>query len=271
MAELTVSFVLYETPADEVMRAIDQVRASAPDAAIVLVDNSPDPARLPVMPIDSVTLIRPGQNLGYGAGHNLAFKLSEGGRYHAVLNTDLVYGPDVFPRLLAFMDANAGVGLSMPRVTYPDGSIQYLCRLLPHPLDIFGRGFFPHTRWTKTRNDRYESHHWTYDCVAQFPFLSGCFMMLRRSVLDEVGTFDERFFMYGEDVDLCRRIHQKHNTMFVPLTTVQHEYRSQAGGYRRTMSKIVNLTRYFNKWGWWLDADRDLINQVTMAEIQNQV
>ena len=271
MAELTVSFVLYKTPVDEVMRAIDQVRASAPDAVIVLVDNSPEPVRLPVASIAGVSLIRSSQNLGYGAGHNRAFKVSEGGRYHAVLNTDLVYGSDVFPRLLAFMDANAEVGLSMPRVTYPDGSIQYLCRLLPHPLDIFGRGFFPHTRWTKARNDRYEFRHWTYDRVAQFPFLSGCFMMLRRSVLDEVGTFDERFFMYGEDVDLSRRIHQKHKTMFVPLTTVQHEYRSQAGGYRRKISKIINLTRYFNKWGWWLDANRNYINKKTIAEIPNRV
>ena len=91
--------------------------------------------------MDRLTVLRPGRNLGYGAAHNLAFKLSEGGRYHAVLNTDLVYGPDVFPRLLEFMDAHNEVGLSMPRVIYPDGSIQHLCRLLPHPLDIFGGDF----------------------------------------------------------------------------------------------------------------------------------
>ena len=96
-------------------------------------------------------------------------------------------------------------------------------------------------------------------------------MMIRRSVLDDVGTFDERFFMYGEDADLSRRIHQQYRTMFVPLATVQHEYRSQAGGYRRMISKIVNLSRYFNKWGWWFDTNRDVLNNKTKAAMRNQV
>lgn len=268
MAGLTVSFVLYDTPAAEVARAIDQVRASAPEARIVLVDNSPQPNPVPPTHRDCVTLIRPGRNMGYGAGHNLAFPLSAADRYHAVLNTDLTYGDDVFPALIAFMDAHPDVGLTMPRVCYPDGSIQHLCRLLPHPLDVFGRGFLAGSRWTKARNDRYEFRDWSYANVAEFPFLSGCFMMLRRSVLAEVGGFDERFFMYGEDADLSRRITQRHRTMYVPFTMVQHEYRSQGGGYRRLISKIVNLSRYFNKWGWWFDGEREALNAKTVAAIQ---
>ncbi len=264
---LTVSFVLHATPADEVARAIDQVHASMPDARVVLVDNSPELNPLPAGYGDRATLIRPSRNLGYGAGHNLAFPLSAGDRYHAVLNTDLVYGPEVFPALIAFMDGHHDVGLAMPRVVYPDGSIQHLCRLLPHPLDVFGRGFLPGTRWTRTRNDRYEFRNWNYNEAAEFPFLSGCFMMLRRSVIDEVGGFDERFFMYGEDADLSRRITRAHRTMFVPVASVQHEYRSQRGGYRRLASKVINLSRYFNKWGWWFDRERDALNRKSVAAI----
>lgn len=268
MAELTVSFVLYNTAADEVVRAIDQVRASVPDARIVLVDNSPEPNPVPATHRNLVSLIRPGCNLGYGAGHNLAFVLSAEDDYHAVLNTDLVYSSDVFPALVAFMNARPDVGLAMPRVCYPDGSIQHLCRLLPHPLDVLGRGFLAGSKWTRRRNDRYEFRDWSYAEVAEFPFLSGCFMMLRRSVLDEVGGFDERFFMYGEDVDLSRRITKHHRTMFAPVATVQHEYRSQGGGYRRLISKVVNLSRYFNKWGWWYDRDRDVLNEKTVTAIK---
>lgn len=264
MAGLTVSFVLYNTPVEEVARAIGQVRTSVPDARIVLIDNSPDANPVPAL-CNEVVLIRPERNLGYGSGHNLAFPLSASDHYHAVLNTDLIYDRDVFPALIAFMDAHPDVGLSMPRVTYPDGSIQHLCRLLPHPLDVFGRGFMAGTRWTEARNDRYEFRKWSYAVPAEFPFLSGCFMMLRRSVLEEVGGFDERFFMYAEDADLSRRIARRHRTMFVPLATVQHEYRSQAGGYRRLVSKVVNLTRYFNKWGWWIDRERDALNEKAMA------
>lgn len=267
MGVLTVSFVLYKTDIAEVERAIDQVHASNPDARIILVDNSPDPLALAFDDRANIAVIRPDRNLGYGSGHNLAFALSKGDRYHAVLNTDLTYGAMVFPELIAFMDANPDVGLTMPRICYPDGSIQHLCRLLPHPLDVFGRGFFANAGWTRARNDRYEFRKWTYDSVAQFPFLSGCFMMLRRSVVDEVQGFDERFFMYGEDADLSRRIAQRHRTMFVPTAMVEHEYRSQGGGYRRLASKVVNLSRYFSKWGWWVDRERDEMNRKAIASL----
>lgn len=268
-ATLTVSFVIYNTPVREVERAVDQVRAGAPDAQIVMVDNSPVPNPLPPLLADAVAVIRPGRNLGYGSGHNLAFPLSTGDRYHAVLNTDLRYGADVFPALLAFMEAHSDVGLVMPRVVYPDGTIQHLCRLLPHPLDVFGRGFLPGSAWTRMRNNRYEFRDWHYAEPAEFPFLSGCFMMLRRSAIDAVGGFDERFFMYGEDADLSRRIGQRFRTMYAPVATVEHEYRSQGGGYRRQVSKVVNLSRYFNKWGWWIDRERDALNNRAIAEVNS--
>lgn len=267
MSRLTASFVLFRTPVDEIARAVAQVLNSVPDARILLVDNSPEANELPPLDCERVTTIRPGANIGYGSGHNLAFAQSADSDYHAALNTDLTYGPEVLPALLQFMDTRPDVGLTMPRVCYPDGSIQHLCRLLPHPLDIFGRGFLAGTRWVERRNDAYEFRKWDYANEKEFPFLSGCFMMLRRSVITEIGGFDERFFMYGEDVDLSRRINQRHRTIFFPHVTVLHEYRSQRGGFRRTMTKIINLSRYFNKWGWLNDRERDLINARTIRDV----
>jgi GT2 family glycosyltransferase len=252
---------------DEIARAVAQVQQSVADARIVLVDNSPEVNVLPSFSNDQVKVIRPGTNIGYGSGHNLAFAQSEENEYHAALNTDLTYGPEVLPTLLEFLDARPDVGLVMPRVCYPDGSIQHLCRLLPHPLDVFGRGFMAGTRWVERRNDVYEFRDWDYSSEKEFPFLSGCFMMLRRSVIAEVGGFDERFFMYGEDVDLSRRINRRHGTVFFPHVTVFHEYRSQSGGFRRKISKIINLSRYFNKWGWINDKERDLLNARTIGHV----
>lgn len=261
MSDLTVSFVLYRTPLTEVETAIAQVRSSHPEARIVLVDNSPIPNPLPLLHDRSIHVIRPGANVGYGSGHNLAFALSADSKYHAVLNTDLSFGQEAFPKLISFMERHPDAGLVMPRVCYPDGSIQYLCRLLPSPLDVFGRGFFSASRWVATRNDRYEFRTWNYASIADFPFLSGCFMLLRRSVIDEVGGFDERFFMYGEDVDLSRRIHARYRTVFFPDVTIVHEYRSLSKGWRNKFLKVANLSRYFNKWGWFFDKERKAINK----------
>jgi GT2 family glycosyltransferase len=267
MTRLTVSFVLFQTPVDEIARAVAQVQESISDARIVLVDNSPEPNAMPPLDLNRVTIIRSGANIGYGSGHNLAFVESGDGEYHAVLNTDLTYGPEVLPALLQFMDKRPDVGLVMPRICYPDGSIQHLCRLLPHPLDVFGRGFMAGMSWVKNRNDVYEFRNWDYSSEKQFPFLSGCFMMLRRSVVSEVGGFDERFFMYGEDVDLSRRIRRQHGTVFFPNVTAFHEYRSQRGGYDRMISKVINLSRYFNKWGWINDSERDVVNAWTINHV----
>ncbi|MEI5687905.1 glycosyltransferase [Sphingomonas kyungheensis] len=252
---------------DEIGRAVAQVQESFADASIILVDNSPEVSNIPIFNNNQVKVIRSGANIGYGSGHNLAFAESQESDYHAVLNTDLTYGSQVLPALLKFMDARPDVGLVMPRVCYPDGSIQHLCRLLPHPLDVFGRGFMAGTRWVERRNDAYEFRDWDYASEKEFPFLSGCFMVLRRSVVAEVGGFDERFFMYGEDVDLSRRINRRHRTIFFPHVTVYHEYRSQSGGFRRKISKIINLSRYFNKWGWIKDRERDQVNTWTIDHV----
>lgn len=252
---------------DEIARAVAQVRDSVVDAKILLVDNSPEANALPKFDSHQVKVIRSGSNIGYGSAHNIAFAESEKSKYHAALNTDLTYGIEVLPKLIKFMDERADVGLVMPRVCYPDGSIQHLCRLLPHPLDVLGRGFMAGTRWVEKRNNVYEFRDWDYASEKEFPFLSGCFMMLRRSVIAEIGGFDERFFMYGEDVDLSRRINQRYGTIFFPHVTVMHEYRSQSGGYRQAISKIVNLSRYFNKWGWINDKERDLVNARTISHV----
>jgi GT2 family glycosyltransferase len=92
-------------------------------------------------------------------------------------------------------------------------------------------------------------------------------MLLRRSVLDVVGYFDERYFLYAEDLDLSRRINTVARTLFVPSQTVVHEYRSRTSpSLRRLGYAAINLTRYFNKWGWIRDADRDRVNRRALEQ-----
>lgn len=263
-----VSFVLFQTPLDEVAKAVDQVLRSGGNYHVVLVDNSVPSLDLPQY--DSrVTVIRTARNLGYGTGHNRAFALPGiVTRYHFVVNTDVTYEPDALPELIAFMDRNPAVGLAMPRVTYPDGTLQHLCRLLPAPLDVFGRGFFGKADWVAARNKRYEFHDWGYDRVESFPFLSGCFMALRTSTLEQVGGFDERFFLYAEDLDLSRRIYRVARTAFVPEVTATHEYRTKGSfSFRRLLYRLSSLTKYFNKYGWFVDQERTRFNRETVARV----
>lgn len=91
----------------------------------------------------------------------------------------------------------------------------------------------------------------------EVPSLSGCFMFMRVDVLKKVNGFDERFFMYAEDLDLCRRIGEVSKTMFYPMVAVYHEY--EKGSYKnRKLLKyhLCSVIKYFNKWGWVFDKKR---------------
>lgn len=267
--DVCVSFVLFGNDRGEVERAVAQVQASALAVHVIVVDNTSPPLNLDFLACwPGVTVVATNANLGYGRGHNIALRASEGRtRYNLVLNTDLEMAADVLPGLVAFMDTRPDAGLAMPRVVYPDGSLQRLCRLLPVPADLIGRRFFARTRWAAARNRNYEFHDWDYGSVAEFPFLSGCFMLIRRSVLDVVGYFDERYFLYAEDLDLSRRIHALARTLYVPSQTVVHEYRSQSRpSLRRLRYAAVSLFRYFNKWGWIHDPGRDAANERTTRQ-----
>ncbi|MFL0415837.1 glycosyltransferase [Sphingomonas sp. 179-A 2A2 NHS] len=265
-----VSFVLFENDRQEVINAIAQVRSRTVTTHVVIIDNSVPPMDLSFAAAMGATVVATNQNIGYGRGHNIALAASRGRcRYNIVMNTDLQTQDDVIGGMVAFMDRHGDAGLAMPRVRYPDGSLQRLCRLLPDPADIVARRLLHRTKWGQEKNRQYEFHNWNYDTVAEFPFLSGCFMILRRETLDQVGYFDERYFLYAEDLDLSRRIRAVSRTLYNPDETVVHEYRSKARpSLKRVRYAMVSLSKYFFKWGWIVDPERDRINRAAIEQFR---
>jgi GT2 family glycosyltransferase len=186
-----------------------------------------------------------------------------------VLNPDVHFGCGVLEGLLSFARSRPDVGLVMPKVLNPDGSIQHLCKRLPAPSDLIIRRFLPSVFKSLVGNRliQYEFRDQDYESVLSVPVLSGCFMMLSRAALSEVGIFDERYFMYMEDVDLCRRMHQRYKTIYFPRVAIYHGY--EKGSYRSVrlmMRHIVSALRYFQKWGWFSDEERIVINQKAIVD-----
>jgi len=156
----------------------------------------------------------------------------------------------------------------MPKVLYPDGSLQYLCKLLPRPYELLIRRFSLWRRRIEKVNSKFELRFTGYDDIMEVPYLSGCFMFMRTDALREVGLFDERFFMYFEDTDLSRRIHKHYRTVYYPHVTIYHDY--EKGSYkdkRLLWAHTRSAIRYFNKWGWCLDKERRMVNRRTMAAL----
>lgn len=215
------------------------------------------------------------ENNGYGGGHNVALRRADalpgdggGGDYHLVVNPDVWFGPRVIPALAAYMREHADVAQMMPRVLYPNGDPQPLAKLLPTPFDMFGRLCMPRFLIAR-RNARFElSAH--QEEVMDVPFLSGCFMFLRLSAAKEIGFFDERFFMYAEDIDLTRRLHEHYRTVYYPLLPIYHRFsRASRRSLRLFVIHVCNVARYFNKWGWLRDEARDTTNRRLLSSLND--
>ena len=210
-------------------------------------------------------------NKGYGTGHNVALRkaIEEGSHYHLVVNPDVWFGAEVIPALWRLMEEDKTIAQVMPKVLFLNGSVQCLAKLLPTPLDLFSRFFLPGKLIAK-RNNRFELRHSGYDKEMNVPFLSGCFMFFRISALQSEGLFDERFFMYMEDVDITRRLHAKYKTMFFPSVSIYHRFsRLSYHKWQLSLAHMVSVVKYFNKWGWVYDSGRRRFNKRLLKDLKS--
>ncbi len=259
---VNVSVVLYHTPEKEVARIADICSQIKGLHKLYIIDNSTNKLSNRNLGYNAEYIFN-GVNLGYGKAHNIALRksIAEGVDYHLVVNADVEFSAEVISAMVDYMESHKDVALLSPKVYYPNGKIQRLCKLLPTPMDLFGRRFLPKS-WISERQAEYEMHASGYDKIMNLPYLSGCFMFLRVECLRENGLFDERYFMYPEDIDLTRRLHSKYQTLFYPAVSVIHHHeRSSYKSLRMMWVHIVNMCRYFNKWGWFHDPERKIFNQ----------
>lgn len=271
---ITASIVLYNTPESQLNRLLDCISRSSISVQTYLVDNSPAPMDFSCRHRPGVFYRRAEANRGYGAGHNIAIRqvLNEA-QFHFVLNPDIYFEPEEMEKMLRFMQSDSSIGQLMPKVIYPDGSLQYLCKLVPTPADLFLRRFAcgPLKVLQEKRNQEFELRHSGYSNIMDIPNLSGCFMLFRTSALREIGLFDERFFMYMEDFDISRRMHAEFRTVFFPGATVVHDHAKESYKSRKALwAHIRNSIRYFNKWGWIYDPDRTRINLETLNRLADR-
>ena len=265
---LNVSIVLYRPDWEQVSTLTHALLQSQRVNRVYWIDNSPQAAEQLPLQSERIQYQHNPINLGYGAAHNIAIRESiyDNIPFHLVINPDIILDAKELDRMLDFVSQNPLVGSLMPKVTYPNGQLQYLCKLLPTPLDVFGRRFLP-SSWTARRNHRYEMRASGYDKIMNIPYLSGCFMLLRTEAVKQARLFDERFFMYPEDMDLTRRIHRNYLTVYFPHATIIHNHeKASYKSLKMLWIHMVNMCRYFNKWGWFRDKERQLFNDTAIRE-----
>ena len=270
--KLSASIVLYNTKIDELKKVINSYFAYKGEKQLFLVDNSPNDNLREIAKIypNDVFYIFNNENMGYGKAHNIAIKKSieQNLPYHIILNPDIIIEEGTLEKLTSYLERHPDIGNIMPKIIYPNGELQYLCKLLPSPIDLIFRRFIPFKKWKDTINKRYELHAFEYDKIMNIPNLSGCFMFLRTKALKKIGLFDENIFMYLEDIDLNRRIHSQYKTIYYPDATVIHEHQKESYKSKKLLkAHIKSAIYYFNKYGWFFDKERISINRNVLKEL----
>ena len=169
-------------------------------------------------------------NCGYARANNLGLRAARG-QHLLLLNPDTVLPPDALRSMLAFVEEHPDTGVAGPKLVLADGSLDLACRRSFPTLEVaFYRLVGLSKRYPdSSRFNRYNLGYLDPDQVAEVDSVVGAFMWIRREALEQTGLFDERFFMYAEDIDLCYRIKIEHGwkVYYNPAVVVTH-YKSQA-------------------------------------------
>jgi N-acetylglucosaminyl-diphospho-decaprenol L-rhamnosyltransferase len=236
-------------------------------ARVVVVDNasrdgSADAVRRMGDEVDVVALPT---NLGFGAGANRGAAHTES-VFLAILNPDLVVEPGAVKALVSALEADPQVAVVGPAIETPDGELYPSARTFPDLVDAAGHAFL-HFLWPDNRfSRRYRMLDWDHSTARDVDWVAGTFMVVRRSAFDQVGGFDESYFMYMEDVDLCWRLSRAGwRVRYEPAARVRHEIgrSSDQTPYRMIASHHRSLLRYAGR--TLSGAERVLLPVVAVA------
>lgn len=205
---------------------------------VILTLNIPE-----VLPFDvtqfgfPVQLIRNKSAKGFAANHNAAFKLARGD-YFCVLNPDIHLQQDPFPGLLAHL-SNSKIGVVAPLVLNPFGGLEDSARRFPTPASIVGKALFRRNTADYTVDEAEVNPDW----------VAGMFMTFRSDIFRSIGGFDEAYFLYYEDVDLCWRLRrQGYDIALLPAVRVVHAARRASHRDLRYLRwHAVSMLRFFAK------------------------
>ena len=272
MYDIVCSLVIYKNDRKQLLDAIVSFLNTDLKVRLVLIDNSPTDELQDIINDARTEYIHNPSNPGYGSTHNIGIrKYSDKTKYYLILNPDIYYSKGVIEDIISFMNKDELIGLVMPKVLYPNGEIQYLAKLIPSPFVFFARRFLPIASLKKRISDKFELRFSGYDAIMEVPYLSGCFMVFRTEALKKINGFDEKIFMHMEDLDITRRCQDAgFKTIFYPNQIVYHDH------LYKSFLTIANLKMYlssafyyFNKWGWFFDRKRELINKQIIDNIKS--
>ncbi len=227
---------------------------------IIVVDNNSDDSigEILAWQYPEIIFIQNKKNIGMGAGNNIGMKKAQGD-YVVVMNPDTIAYVDTFSKLHDYMEANSSVAVVGPKQLNPDGSVQKSCyRWHSIFTPLYRRT--PLGKFKFAQNDlaRFLMDDFGRDKIKKVDWILGSFLFCRSQALEKVGFFDERFFLYFEDTDFCRRFNEKEwEVVYHPEAKIIHNHNRESAQdpwykffvNRAARHHIISWLKYLKKWG----------------------
>jgi len=240
------------------LKSILESKISVPYEIIVVDNDSCDGVGAMIKEkFSAVKFIQTGNNLGMGAGNNAGIRAASG-RYVLIMNPDIFVYADSIQSMYDYIKVRSDVGLVAPRLLNPDQSLQYSCyRWYNYLTPLYRRTFLGRFNFAQKDIARFLMQDWDHATTREVDWIQGSCWLVPKKVFDEVGVFDEDFFMYFEDTDLCHRIHNaKYKIVYLATSEVLHLHRRQSADNqllgvmlnKLTRIHIYSWLRYLWKW-----------------------
>ena len=224
------------------------------DFEVIIIDNSEEDLGLQSLKENypKVQIVYNPTNVGFSKANNQAAKIARG-KFLFILNPDTILKEQAINSMFRHIRSNMEIGALGPKVLNPDGSLQYSCRRYPtlwtglfNRYSIFSR-LFPQNRFTR----RYLMLDFEHNETSPVDWLSGCCLMIPKSVFEAVNGFDENYFLFNEDIDLCRMLNQSgKKVIYFPEAKVIHKVSTSNS---KTTSRVIiqrhlGMMYYFKKY-----------------------
>lgn len=249
MQDLSIAIVAYND-ADDVRKAVESIERCTPSfisKTIYVIDNSEEKSNLEKLEEEygDLKYIFCGSNEGFGKGHNKVLGLLDS-KYHAIVNPDIILEQDVFSTLFRFIEEN-DCGMAVPRINDAEGNLLPVYRREVTAFDMFIRMF------VKVGFNKRKAYHtmqdMDYSKPFDVPFAQGSFLVIKTDLFKKINGFDERFFLYMEDADLCKRVNQVSRLMYCPDTYVIHKWeKGSHKNFKLFFCHVSSMIKYFKKW-----------------------
>lgn len=245
--DISATIVVYKEDVKTLQKTIASFLNVSLEKRLYIVDNSPSNILKEYCDFPEVEYIFVGKNIGFGNGHNLVLdKIKNYSKHHLILNPDILFELNVLLKLIKELEDNQELAMVSPKVIYPNGKQQYTCRKYPTFLELIYRRLGIFKGFTQKQEYRDENLNQPF-----YPdFFQGCFLLFNTIDFVTINGFDERYFLYMEDVDICKKIDALgKRKMYIPEVEIVHKHR------RGSSQKIIllyyhisSVIKYFKKW-----------------------